>query len=80
MAGLGDIVQKAFYLGIGLAAAAGEQAGEKVILRGDVVTKETRNQLTLIGQEVEWQPKAEQVRVICKGKVQMQNLFQLLKY
>jgi polyhydroxyalkanoate synthesis regulator phasin len=30
MAGLGDIVQKAFYLGIGLAAAAGEQAGEKM--------------------------------------------------
>ena len=36
-----------------------EQAGEKVILRGDVVTKETRNQLTLIGQEVEWQPKSD---------------------
>ena len=36
-----------------------EQAGEKVILRGDVVTKETRNSLILIGQEVEWQPKAD---------------------
>ncbi len=36
-----------------------EQSGEKVILRGDVVTRETRNQLTLIGQEVEWQPKAD---------------------
>jgi LPS export ABC transporter protein LptC len=36
-----------------------EQEGEKVILRGDVVTKETRNKLVLIGQEVEWQPKAD---------------------
>jgi LPS export ABC transporter protein LptC len=36
-----------------------EQEGEKVLLRGDVVTKETRNNLVLIGQEVEWQPKAD---------------------
>jgi LPS export ABC transporter protein LptC len=36
-----------------------EQAGEKVFLRGDVVTTETRNKLVLIGQEVEWQPKAD---------------------
>jgi LPS export ABC transporter protein LptC len=36
-----------------------EQEGEKVILRGDVVTKETRNKLIVIGQEVEWQPKAD---------------------
>jgi LPS export ABC transporter protein LptC len=36
-----------------------EQAGEKVILRGDVVTKETRNKLIVVGQEVEWQPKAD---------------------
>jgi LPS export ABC transporter protein LptC len=36
-----------------------EQAGEKVILRGDVVTKEIRNQLVLSGQEVEWQPKLD---------------------
>jgi LPS export ABC transporter protein LptC len=45
-----------------------EQAGEKVILRGDVVTKETRNQLTLIGQEVEWQPKSD--LLIIRDKVQ----------
>jgi LPS export ABC transporter protein LptC len=45
-----------------------EQAGEKVILRGDVVTKETRNQLTLIGQEVEWQPKTD--LLIIRDKVQ----------
>jgi LPS export ABC transporter protein LptC len=36
-----------------------EQDGEKVFLRGDVVTTETRNKLVLIGQEVEWQPKAD---------------------
>ncbi|HEY9876664.1 MAG TPA: hypothetical protein V6D12_24785 [Candidatus Obscuribacterales bacterium] len=30
MAGFGDIVQKAFYLGVGLAASAGEKAGEKL--------------------------------------------------
>jgi polyhydroxyalkanoate synthesis regulator phasin len=30
MAGLGNIVQKAFYLGVGLAAAAGEEAGDKI--------------------------------------------------
>lgn len=36
-----------------------EQAGEKVILRGDVITKETRNQLVVSGQEVEWQPKLD---------------------
>jgi LPS export ABC transporter protein LptC len=36
-----------------------EQEGEKVVLRGDVVTKETRNNLVIIGQEVEWQPKTD---------------------
>ncbi len=44
-----------------IAAKTGEvqQEGEKVILRGDVVTKETRNNLILTGQEVEWLPKAD---------------------
>ena len=44
-----------------IAAKTGEvqQEGEKVILRGDVVTTETRNNLILIGQEVEWLPKAD---------------------
>jgi LPS export ABC transporter protein LptC len=36
-----------------------EQEGEKVFLRGDVITKATRNNLVLVGQEVEWQPKAD---------------------
>jgi LPS export ABC transporter protein LptC len=36
-----------------------EQGGDKVILRGDVVAKETRNNLTIVGQEVIWQPKED---------------------
>lgn len=36
-----------------------EQEGEKVLLRGDVIAKETRNNLIIIGQEVEWQPKTD---------------------
>ncbi|MCC5897412.1 MAG: hypothetical protein EA395_15315 [Phormidium sp. GEM2.Bin31] len=31
MAGFGNLFQKAFYLGVGLASYAGEQAGEKLI-------------------------------------------------
>jgi polyhydroxyalkanoate synthesis regulator phasin len=31
MAGLGNFVQKAFYLGVGIATAAGEQAGDRLI-------------------------------------------------
>ncbi len=56
MAGLGDIVQKAFYLGVGLAASAGEQAGEKIsglrvqaqklademVAKGELTTEEAR--------------------------------------
>ncbi len=56
MAGLGDIVQKAFYLGVGIAAAASEQAGEKVsvlrvqaqklademVAKGEITTEEAR--------------------------------------
>ena len=56
MDGLGDIVQKAFYLGVGLATAAGEQAGEKLssigvqaqklademVAKGEITTEEAR--------------------------------------
>jgi polyhydroxyalkanoate synthesis regulator phasin len=56
MAGLGDIVQRAFYLGVGLATAAGEQAGEKIssigsqaqklademVAKGEITTEEAR--------------------------------------
>jgi polyhydroxyalkanoate synthesis regulator phasin len=56
MAGLGDIVQKAFYLGVGLATTAGEQAGEKLssigvqaqklademVAKGEITTEDAR--------------------------------------
>jgi polyhydroxyalkanoate synthesis regulator phasin len=56
MPGFGDIVQKAFYLGIGLAAYAGEKAGGKLaefrsqvqklademVARGEMTTDEAR--------------------------------------
>lgn len=56
MAGFGDIVKKTFYLGVGLAAYAGEQAGSKVaelrsqvqnlademVARGEMNTEEAR--------------------------------------
>jgi polyhydroxyalkanoate synthesis regulator phasin len=56
MAGLGDFVQKAFYLGVGIAASAGEKAGEKIgdvreqaqklademVAKGEITTEEAR--------------------------------------
>ncbi len=36
-----------------------EQEGEKVVLRGDVIVKETRNNMVTIGQEVDWYPKTD---------------------
>lgn len=36
-----------------------EQAGTKVILRGNVIATETRNKLVISGQEVTWQPKLD---------------------
>jgi polyhydroxyalkanoate synthesis regulator phasin len=56
MAGLGDFVQKAFYLGVGLAASTGEKASEKLgdvrqqaqklademVAKGEITTEEAR--------------------------------------
>lgn len=56
MAGFGDAVQKAFYLGVGLASYAGEQAGQRLgelraqaqklademVARGEMTTEEAR--------------------------------------
>jgi polyhydroxyalkanoate synthesis regulator phasin len=56
MAGFGDLVQKAFYLGVGLASYAGEKAGGKIgelrsqvqklademVARGEMTTDEAR--------------------------------------
>lgn len=56
MPGFGDIVKKAFYLGVGIAASAGEQAGETIgqlrsqaqklademVAKGEMTTEEAR--------------------------------------
>jgi LPS export ABC transporter protein LptC len=42
------------------------QDGEKVTLRGDVTTTETRNQLVVVSQELEWQP-SQDLLTISKG-------------
>lgn len=56
MPGFGDIVQKAFYLGVGLASYAGERAGstltelrsqaqrlaDEMVARGEITTEEAR--------------------------------------
>ena len=56
MAGFGDLVQKAFYLGVGLASYAGEKAGGKIgelrvqaqkladelVAKGEMSTEEAR--------------------------------------
>jgi polyhydroxyalkanoate synthesis regulator phasin len=52
MAGLGDFVQKAFYLGVGIAASAGEKIGDvreqaqkladEMVARGEITTEEAR--------------------------------------
>jgi LPS export ABC transporter protein LptC len=56
----GDLYQDGKVV-LRLSAKSGEvqQDGEKVILRGDVVTQETRNNLVLSGQELEWRPKQD---------------------
>ena len=40
-----------------------EQEGEKIFLRGDVTTYSIKNNLVLVGQEVEWQPKTDLLTV-----------------
>lgn len=56
MAGLGDLVQKAFYLGVGIASYAGEKAGQtlgelrqqaqkiadEMVARGEITAEEAR--------------------------------------
>lgn len=56
MSGLGDLVQKAFYLGVGMASYAGEKAGktfgdlrsqaqkiaDEMVERGEMTTEEAR--------------------------------------
>ncbi|WP_309737688.1 LPS export ABC transporter periplasmic protein LptC [Chamaesiphon sp. OTE_20_metabat_361] len=56
----GDLYQDGKVV-LRIVAKAGEveQDGEKVLLSGDVVATETRNNLVMSGQTVEWQPKAD---------------------
>ncbi len=56
MAGIGDLVQRAFYLGVGMASYAGEKAGktigelrsqaqkiaDEMVARGEITTEEAR--------------------------------------
>lgn len=66
---VGDLYQDGQII-LHITAKAGEveQEGEKMTLRGDVITKETRNNLILIGQEVEWRPQAD--LLIIRDRVQ----------
>lgn len=74
MAGFGDIVQKAFYLGVGLASYAGEKAGGKLaevrsqvqklademVAKGEMNTEEARRFVEdMMKQAQQAQPSAE---------------------
>ena len=68
MAGFGDMVQKAFYLGVGFASYAGEKAGEKLselrvqaqkiademVARGEMTTDEAKRYVD------DWVQRAQQ--------------------
>jgi polyhydroxyalkanoate synthesis regulator phasin len=70
MPGFGDIVQKAFYLGIGLAAAAGEEAGgrlgklrgqlqklaDEMVAKGEMTTEEARKLVDEMVRQAQQQP------------------------
>lgn len=73
MAGFGDIVQKAFYLGVGLAAAAGERAGvrlaelraqaqklaDEMVAKGEMTAEEARRFVDDMMNQAQ-QPPSEQ--------------------
>jgi polyhydroxyalkanoate synthesis regulator phasin len=66
----GDIVQKAFYLGVGIAAAAGEEAGgrigklrvqaqrlaDELVAKGEMTTEEARKMVDDLVQQAQQQP------------------------
>lgn len=72
MPGFGDIVQKAFYLGVGLASYAGEKAGGKVselrlqaqklademVSRGEMTTEEAKKFVEDMMQKAQQTPPA----------------------
>jgi polyhydroxyalkanoate synthesis regulator phasin len=69
MAGIGDIVQKAFYLGVGLAATAGEKASElrvqaqklaeEMVAKGEMNADEARRFVDDMVKKAQ-QPQVEQ--------------------
>ncbi len=70
MPGFGDIVQKAFYLGIGAVAAAGEEAGgrlgklrvqaqklaDELVAKGEMTTDEARKLVDDLMKQAQQQP------------------------
>lgn len=70
MPGFGDVVKKAFYLGVGLAQYAGEQAGGKVaelrsqvqklaeemVTRGEMTTEEAKRFVEEMMKQAQQQP------------------------
>ncbi|MEG4391214.1 phasin-related domain-containing protein [Microcoleus sp. BROC3] len=76
MPGFGDILQKAVYLGVGLASYAGEKAGSKLtelrteaqkladelVKRGEMSTEEARRFVDDMVQQAQQQPPVESTR------------------
>ncbi|NET55217.1 MAG: hypothetical protein F6K47_03155 [Symploca sp. SIO2E6] len=70
MSGFGNIVQKAFYLGVGLATYAGERAGgtlvelrdqaqklvDELVEKGELTTEEARKLVDEMVQQAQQQP------------------------
>jgi polyhydroxyalkanoate synthesis regulator phasin len=71
MAGLGDLVQKAFYLGVGLASYAADQAGstlkelrvqaqklaDEMVARGEMTTEEARKYVNDMIEQAQQPPQ-----------------------
>lgn len=74
MAGIGDIVQKAFYLGVGLASYTAERAGstlqelrtqaqklaDEMVSRGEMTTEEARKYVDEMIKQAEQQPPIQE--------------------
>lgn len=74
MPGFGDLVQKAFYLGVGMASYAGERAGstfselrgqaqklaDEMVARGEMTTEEARRMVDDMVQRAQQAPSAHQ--------------------
>jgi polyhydroxyalkanoate synthesis regulator phasin len=72
MPGFGDLVQKAFYLGVGIASFAGEKAGltfaelrsqaqklaDEMVARGEMTTEEAKRMVDEMVSKAQQAPKA----------------------